>query len=128
VSGTAPARIRRSDTAASTDGPDAEARRVLLPPGSAIDPFALAGAYGVLMADTGRILVGVGTAVSITLPGGLADPAGVDRALAELAALGCDDRLPAGITTLRPRTRCATVWWPRPPPIPRARRPSSTRG
>jgi isochorismate synthase len=101
VSGTAPARIRRSDTAASTDGPDAEARRVLLPPGSAIDPFALAGAYGVLMADTGRILVGVGTAVSITLPGGLADPAGVDRALAELAALGCDDRLPAGITTLR---------------------------
>jgi hypothetical protein len=53
------------------------------------------------MADAGRFLVGVGTAMTITLPGGLADPVDVDRAMAELAAVECDDRLPAANSALR---------------------------
>ena len=77
-------------------------RRVQLPPGRVIDPFALAGHDRILMADAGRILVGVGAAATITLPRGLADPVGVDRALADLAGLECDDRLSAGMSTLRP--------------------------
>ena len=98
---TAPALTRRPDAAAQADGARDMARRILLPPGSAIDPFALAGDDRVLVADAGRILVGVGTAVTIALPGGLADPIDVDRALAELAALECDDRLKAGTSVLR---------------------------
>ena len=76
-------------------------RRVQLPPGRVIDPFALAGHDRILMADAGRILVGMGVAATFTLPGGLADLASVDRAVADLAELECDDRLSSGMSTLR---------------------------
>jgi menaquinone-specific isochorismate synthase len=98
---TAPPRTRRPSALAPNDETRMAARRVLLPPGGAIDPFALAGNDRILMADAGRILVGVGTAVTIILPGGLAEPVDVDRALAELAGLECDDRLPSGTSALR---------------------------
>ncbi len=101
MTGTAPARTRTPDTS-TVDGPTLAARRVLLPVGGAVDPFALAGDHGVLVAEAGRILVGVGTAFELHLPGGLADAEGLDRAVARLAALGCDDRVPAGTTALRP--------------------------
>lgn len=90
-------------TAVSTavEGRGVRARRSALPVGAPVDPFALAGDHGVLMAHDGRILVGVGTAVEIALPGGLADTDGLDRALAELADLDCDDRLPDHTTPVR---------------------------
>jgi menaquinone-specific isochorismate synthase len=98
---TAPPRTRRPDALAQRAGDRRSARRVQLPPGGPIDPLALAGNSRVLMADAGRFLVGVGTAMTITLPGGLADPVDVDRAMAELAAVECDDRLPAANSALR---------------------------
>lgn len=101
MTGTAPARTRTPGTM-TADEPIVAARRILLPIGEAIDPFALAGDHGVLVADAGRILVGVGTATELHLAGGLADADGLDRAVAQLAALGCDDRVPAGTTALRP--------------------------
>ena len=101
MSGTAPVRIL--DPLPSTPpGSDAVGRRVALPPGPPIDPFALAGEQGVLISHDGRVLVGMGTARAIDLPGGLADAAGLDEAMAELASLGCDDRVPEGSTSLRP--------------------------
>jgi isochorismate synthase len=105
VSGVAPAPAQAPGIAGSDptgpSGPTA-ARRHLLPPGGAIDPYALAGDDGVLVADAGRILVGLGTAVTLDLPGGLADLDGLDRAQAELASITADDRVPPGTTTLRP--------------------------
>ena len=84
------------------DAPGPAARRHLLPAGSDIDPFALAGDHGILWADGGRILVGLGAAREIALPGGLADTEGIDRAQADLASVGCDDLVPQGTTALRP--------------------------
>ncbi|HEX7443116.1 MAG TPA: hypothetical protein VF320_04475, partial [Acidimicrobiales bacterium] len=101
MTGTAPARTRTPGTW-TADGPTMAARRILLPIGEAIDPFALAGDHGVLVAEAGRILVGVGIATVLDLAGGLADADGLDLAVARLAALGCDDRVPAGTTALRP--------------------------
>ncbi|HEX7459636.1 MAG TPA: chorismate-binding protein, partial [Acidimicrobiales bacterium] len=101
MTGTAPTRSWTPGTT-TAGGSDALARRVQLPVGEVIDPFALAGAHGILVADAGRILVGVGTATELPLTGGLADAGGLDRALARLAALACDDRVPAGTTALRP--------------------------
>jgi len=97
---TAPTRTRRPGSTVKADGARLASRRVPLPTGRTIDPFSLAGDDGILMADAGRILVGVGTGLTITLPDGLADPVGVDRALADLAALECDDRLPSGTSSL----------------------------
>ena len=102
MSGTAPARARRHATPPPSGRTDPAARRVLLPTGDAVDPFALAGDHGVLVAHLGRILVGVGTTRELALPGGLVDTGGLDRAVAELASIGCDDRLPEGTTPLRP--------------------------
>ena len=82
-------------------GQRARARRSALPAGAPVDPFALAGDHGMLMAHDGRVLVGVGTARAIDLPGGLADTDGLDRAVAELADLECDDRLPGGTASVR---------------------------
>jgi menaquinone-specific isochorismate synthase len=67
--------------------------RIPLAPGAPVDPFALAGATGVVLADGERVLAGVGRAVTFDLPGGLADEAGVDAAAAALAGIACDDRL-----------------------------------
>jgi isochorismate synthase len=85
----------------TTPGPVVTARRVPLPGGNAIDPWALAGDDGLVLAEGGRILVGLGTALHLELPGGLADPVGRDRAATRLAAVPCDDRLPRGTTGLR---------------------------
>jgi len=101
MTGTAPTRTWAPATAAA-GGPHPAARRIPLPAGEVIDPFALAGAHGILVADAGRILVGVGKATELPLPGGLSDVDGLDRAVARLAALACDDRVPAGTTDLRP--------------------------
>lgn len=110
MTGTAPAPTL-APTPEPTPAPDATAsdaalrpaaRRLLLPPGPAIDPFALAGDDGVVMADAGRVLVGRGTSFTIGLPGGLDDHDGVDRAVAELAAIDSTDELSPGTTPLRP--------------------------
>ena len=101
MTGTAPPRTLHPLTPAVAGGARA-ARRHLLPPGGHIDPFALAGDGGSLVSNADRVLVGVGTARRIALPGGLADMAGLDRAVAELASFGCDDLLPAATTSLRP--------------------------
>jgi isochorismate synthase len=101
MSGAAPARTLHPMTSVVPGGPRV-ARRHLLPPGGHIDPFALAGDGGSMVSSADRVLVGVGTARQIALPGGLADIAGLDRAVAELASFECDDLLPAATTSLRP--------------------------
>jgi menaquinone-specific isochorismate synthase len=98
---TVPVGTRRTGISVRADTARKAACRVVLPSGSAIDPFALAGDNRILMADAGRILVGVGTAMTLSLPDGLADQFGVDRVVADLAALECDDRLPPGTSALR---------------------------
>ena len=76
--------------------------RAALPAGDAIDPWVLAGGDdALLMAEGGRVLVGVGTAVRLELPGGLDDTDAVARATRGLAAVDCDDRLAAGTTPFR---------------------------
>jgi len=82
--------------------PTVTARRVALPPGPAIDPWSLAGDDGIVLADGGRVLIGLGRAVRLELPGGSADPVGAARAVADLAGIPCDDRLPHGSSDLRP--------------------------
>ncbi len=72
--------------------------RVPLPTGVPLDPFALAGSSGVVVADGHRILVGLGRARTLELPGGLADGAGVDAVISALAGIACDDRLGGGRT------------------------------
>jgi isochorismate synthase len=88
--------------AAAADRPGLAARRHLLPAGTDIDPFALAGDHGILWADGGRILVGLGVARQIALPGGLAGTEGIDKAQTDLRSIGCDDLAPPGTTPLRP--------------------------
>jgi menaquinone-specific isochorismate synthase len=67
--------------------------RIPLPPGPELDPFALAGGSGIVVASGDRVLVGLGRALTLDLPGGLDDAVGVDAAMAALAAVDCDDRL-----------------------------------
>ncbi len=99
----APATTDTRQPAGARDGAAAiGARRVALPGGDPIDPWALAGDDGILLAEGGRVLVGLGTALSLELPDGLADAEGVERVTAELASVTCDDRLPHGTTALRP--------------------------
>lgn len=76
----------------------ASALRLALPVGATIDPFALAGPTGVFLADRGRVLVGLGVALTLELPDGLAAEHGLDAALTALAAVPCDDRLAGGTT------------------------------
>lgn len=67
-----------------------------LGPGTPIDPYALAGAEGVVF-DTGRrVLVGMGRALVIGLEGGLESSSGLRRARQTLAAIPCDDRTGLG--------------------------------
>ena len=70
--------------------------RIPLSGGEPLDPFALAGATGVALSDGGRVLVGLGRALVLDLPGGIADGAGVDATVASLATIACDDRLDGG--------------------------------
>ncbi len=63
-----------------------------LAPGAPIDPYALAGADGIVF-DTGRrVLVGIGRALTIPLAGGLETTPDLRRAGRTLAAIPCDDR------------------------------------
>ena len=71
--------------------PGLAAVRFPLDPGPPIDPFALAGSTGILFHAEGRVLVGLGTALTIALPHGLDADGDVRRATAALASLPCDD-------------------------------------
>ncbi len=71
----------------------AVAVRFALRPGAPIDPFALAGGTGIVLSDGGRVVVGLGRAMTLDLPGGLDDGHAVDAVTAALAAVTCDDRL-----------------------------------
>ena len=75
----------------TTDG--LAAVRLPLPPGAPIDPWALTGEDGLLVAAPDRTLVGVGRMAVLALPGGLADPSGAVRAVDALAAVPCTDHL-----------------------------------
>jgi len=70
-------------------------RAVCLPldDGPQIDPFSLAGPNGIVIANQELTLVGVGTAVTIPLPGGLEDDQGVVGVRRQLAAIDTDDRV-----------------------------------
>jgi len=76
-------------SASDTRGPAAV--RVLLPAGPRPDPFVLAGGTGIVFVDGGRVLVGLGRAVTLELPGGLDDRPAVDAAAAALAAIPFED-------------------------------------
>ena len=71
----------------------AVALRLPLPDGPPLDPYALAGRTGVFLAAEGRLQVGLGVAATLRLPHGLTAPDELDRALDDLAAIRCDDRL-----------------------------------
>ncbi len=75
--------------------PTAAVRFPLDPTGPPIDPFALAGATGVLFHAEGRVLVGLGTALTLGLPSGLDSVSDIRRAGEALASLPCDDRFDA---------------------------------
>ncbi len=68
------------------------ARRIGLLPGKPIDAFALSGRSGRLMHFGDRLLMGLGTALSIGLPQGLDDPVALGRAAGWLGSLVTDDR------------------------------------
>ncbi len=68
------------------------ALRLPLDPGPPVDPFALAGADGILFHTADRALVGLGHSRSVALPHGLDSPADLDRATAVLASIPCEDR------------------------------------
>ena len=72
---------------------DLIAIRVSLPSGPSIDPWSLAGGTGRLIAAPERIVVGIGTARQIDLPGGLADVGGLDALVDMIATLPCNDHL-----------------------------------
>lgn len=75
----------------SSDRPTAV--RFELEPGDPIDPFDLAGMGGLLFHAAGRVLVGLGSALAIELPGGIDSAGEVRRATDRLSALPCDDHL-----------------------------------
>lgn len=63
------------------------ATTMALPPGSPLDPVALAGEDGVLFASRRLVLAGRGEAARLELPGGLDDTEAVARATAWLASV-----------------------------------------
>ena len=97
MTGRSPAPAVDSGVRGAAAGPRPAALRLPLPPGAPIDPFALAGTSGVVLADGDRVLVGLGRARTLDLPGGLDDGDAIDAATAALAAV------PSGIP-----------WWPSP--------------
>jgi menaquinone-specific isochorismate synthase len=60
--------------------------------GPAIDPFELAGSSGILFEDDGRILVGLGQALRLSLPHGLDGRHDIAEAIRLLETVACDDR------------------------------------
>ncbi len=66
--------------------------RLALDPGPPIDPFALAGSTGIVFRTADRLLVGLGRAMTVTLPHGLEGSAEVENLTRSLAAVVCDDR------------------------------------
>ncbi|MGH9098047.1 MAG: isochorismate synthase, partial [Acidimicrobiales bacterium] len=60
-------------------------------PGPAIDPYALAGNTGILYDSGDRLLVGIGSALTLPLEDGLDGPSGLERIRRLLAAIPCDD-------------------------------------
>jgi len=67
--------------------------RLALEPGPPIDPFALAGQEGMVFCADGQVRVGLGIAMSIALPGGLASPGDVSRVVELLATVSVEDHL-----------------------------------
>jgi menaquinone-specific isochorismate synthase len=67
--------------------------RLPLEPGPPIDPFALAGQEGMVFCADGQVRVGLGIALSVDLPGGLASPGDVSRAAELLVAVPIEDHL-----------------------------------
>ena len=74
----------------TTAAPLSAARR-RVPPGPPIDPYALAGNTGILYDSGDRLLVGIGSALTLALEDGLDAPSGLDRIRRVLAAIPCDD-------------------------------------
>jgi menaquinone-specific isochorismate synthase len=74
-----------------TDAAPLAAVRRRVPPGPPIDPYALAGNTGILYDSGDRLLVGIGSALTLPLESGLDPPSGLDRIRRVLAALPCDD-------------------------------------
>lgn len=70
--------------------------RLALEPGSAPDPFALAGPTGILFLSEGRVLVGLGHAATISLPHGLDNAADLKEAGRRLASIRTEDRARSG--------------------------------
>ncbi|HVB94126.1 MAG TPA: isochorismate synthase [Acidimicrobiales bacterium] len=64
-------------------------RRV--PPGPPIDPYSLAGSTGILYDSGERLLVGLGSALTLPLGTGLDSPSDLDRIRRILADIPCDD-------------------------------------
>jgi menaquinone-specific isochorismate synthase len=75
------------------DPRDLRATTLRLDDGPPVDPFSLAGPRGIVIATDEMTLVGLGTALSIQLPGGLDDGAGVAAVRHRLAAIDTDDRV-----------------------------------
>jgi menaquinone-specific isochorismate synthase len=73
------------------------AARIPLDPGPPVDPFALAGATGILFHTGGRVLVGLGTALTIPLPHGLESEPDLRGATDAMASIPCRDEVDAAI-------------------------------
>src|SRR5664280_1214818 len=72
------------------------ATRFPLDPGPAIDPFTLAGSSGIVVHTENRVLVGLGTALTIPLGSGLDSDVDIDRVAELLASIECSDHLDTG--------------------------------
>jgi menaquinone-specific isochorismate synthase len=75
------------------DPRDLRATTLRLDDGPPVDPFSLAGPRGIVIATADMTLVGLGTALTIRLPDGLDDGAGVATVRHRLAAIDTDDRV-----------------------------------
>jgi isochorismate synthase len=71
--------------------PPLVAVRFPLDPGPVVDSFALAGSSGILFHAPGRVLVGLGTAITLELPNGLDDIDQVRRVGGALSSVPCRD-------------------------------------
>ncbi len=77
----------------SRDSPSPVAVRFPVDGGPAVDPFALAGATGIVFHADRRVRVGLGTALSIPLPFGLDSDRDLRDASAAVASIPCDDHV-----------------------------------
>ena len=66
--------------------------RRALDAGPAIDPFALAGPTGIVFQSPDRLVVGLGVALTLPLPHGVAGGGEIAGVADALAAIECDDR------------------------------------